>query len=141
MDLFEKLYTVRKLIALNQREAAEKAGLKQATISVIERGDRNSLPNAYLEFLYQNGVDLNWIFNDENDISFAFRSNIINNKQQLSHAAEVINSRGSRREINYKDKPFIKEQLGYETSKSLNTVLYKLLHEIEKLNSTILMKI
>ena len=136
MDLSEKLYFVRKLIALNQKEAAEKAGLKQATISILERGERNNLPNAYIHFLYQNGIDLNWIFNDDSDVSNAFRKEIIPGNQHLiaenSEPGDLIS-------INRKqsaEKGFL-----YQTGKGLDVILSKLLREIEKLNTTLLQKL
>ena len=38
MDLYEKFYIARKLLSLKQKEASEKSGVRQAIISIIERG-------------------------------------------------------------------------------------------------------
>ena len=73
MDLYDKLFVIRRLIGLSQKEAAEQSGINQATISILERGERSNLPNAYVDFLYRNGIDINWIFNNDNDTTNAFR--------------------------------------------------------------------
>ena len=140
MDLSEKFYIVRKEIALNQREAAEKAGLKQATISIIERGERNNLPSTYLDFLYQKGIDLNWIFNNDNNIAHAFRNNT-NNHQPARLVNEELDSASGDDKFNDIGKAEIKVKPGFESINKLDAVLNQLLHEIEKLNATLLTKL
>ena len=73
MDFFEKLYIARTLLSLNQKEAGEQAGINQVTIGILERGERNAIPEAYANFLYKNGVDLNWVFNKDDNEGNVFR--------------------------------------------------------------------
>jgi DNA-binding XRE family transcriptional regulator len=67
MDFFEKLYMARTMLSMNQKEAGDKAGISQVTIGILERGERNAIPVAYANFLYKNGIDLNWIFDNKDD--------------------------------------------------------------------------
>lgn len=85
MDFFEKLYIARTLLSLNQKEAAEQAGINPVTIGVLERGERNAMPEAYATFLYKNGIDLNWVFNKDDNDGNAFRKeeNINNSTDKL----------------------------------------------------------
>ncbi len=73
MDLFDKLFVIRRLLSLSQKEAAEQAGIKQPIISILERGERDDIPTAYIEFLYKSGIDLNWVFNEDTDVANVFR--------------------------------------------------------------------
>jgi hypothetical protein len=76
------------LLSLNQREAAELSGIKQATISFLERGEKKFIPTEYIQFLCEKGIDLNCIFNEQSeDITF------IHHFQQ---AIEQINNYGDR---------------------------------------------
>jgi transcriptional regulator with XRE-family HTH domain len=87
MDFFEKLYIARSLLSLNQKEAAEQAGISQVAIGNLERGERNAIPVAYANFLYKKGVDLNWLFNnkDKNDVNvFRKEENINDSTDKLS---------------------------------------------------------
>ncbi len=138
MDLAEKLYTVRKLISLNQREAAEKAGLKQATISIIERGERNSLPNDYLEFLHSKGIDLNWLFGTENDVALAFRGSTFS-KQPVNFASNMANLVRTDEKLKSGTMTTNNIKASGEIMKNFERILGKLLQEIEQLNSTLLM--
>jgi transcriptional regulator with XRE-family HTH domain len=85
MDFFEKLYIARTLLSLNQKEAAEQAGINPVTIGVLERGERNAMPEAYATFLYKNGIDLNWVFNKDDNNGNVFRKeeNINNSTDKL----------------------------------------------------------
>jgi transcriptional regulator with XRE-family HTH domain len=46
------LYIARTLLSLNQKEAAEQAGINPVTVGNLERGERNTMPEAYTTFLY-----------------------------------------------------------------------------------------
>ena len=122
MDVFDKLYIVRKLISLNQKDAAEKSGLKQSTISTLERGDKNSLPSNYINFLYQNGIDLNWIFSSDSDIANAFRKTQTTTETAIDKISHDYENNG-------------------ENEKRLDSIFEKLLQGIEKLNATLSMKL
>jgi transcriptional regulator with XRE-family HTH domain len=136
MDLSDKLYIARKLLDLNQNEAAEKAGLNQTTISILERGERNNLPNPYIHFLYQNGIDLNWLFNNDNDIA-----NVFLNRNKLSSsvnlAGSFVNSAPEDEVCNVATAAGENSNMSGETTKNLNKVCRQLLQEIEKLNAAL----
>ena len=136
MDLFEKLYVVRKLIFLNQKEAADKAGIKQATISILERGERSNLPIDYINFLCRNGIDLNWVFNNDSDISNAFRKGK-NHLDTENTDVTWLNPGNTNSNALLDQKHAEQKQLNCENSGSLDTLLKKLVQEIEKLNTTL----
>lgn len=73
MNAFDRLFIARTFLSLSQKEAAEQAGINAAAISVMERGEKKFIPTEYLVFLYDKGIDLNWIFSDSNDTSLVFR--------------------------------------------------------------------
>jgi len=72
-------------LSLNHKEAGEQAGINQVTVGILERGERNAIPVSYANFLYRNGIDLNWVFNNNNDADKnIFRSEeSINTKDKL----------------------------------------------------------
>ncbi len=76
MKVIENLFIARTLLALNQREAAEQAGIAQTIISLLERGEKKFIPTEYLQFLYNKGVDLNWLFNEKNHSAEIFRADL-----------------------------------------------------------------
>lgn len=67
MTLADKLQMARASLNIKQRQAAEQAGIKQVTISCLERGEKKFIPTEYLQFLQRHGIDLNWLFNDEDE--------------------------------------------------------------------------
>ncbi|BAV07217.1 hypothetical protein SAMN05421788_102162 [Filimonas lacunae] len=73
MNAFDRLFIARTFLSLSQKEAAEQAGINAAAISVMERGEKKFIPTEYIHFLYEKGIDLNWIFSDSNDTSLVFR--------------------------------------------------------------------
>lgn len=73
MNAFEKLFIARTLLALNQKEAAEQAGIHPATLSILERGEKKFIPTEYLHFLHSKGIDINWIFSDTDNSNAVFR--------------------------------------------------------------------
>jgi transcriptional regulator with XRE-family HTH domain len=75
MLFFEKLLTARRLLALTQKEASEQAGINQATLSILEKGERKFIPTEYLQFLYRKGIDINWIINENNRTDNIFHNN------------------------------------------------------------------
>ena len=79
MLFFEKLLTARRLLALSQKEAAEQAGINQATLSILEKGERKFIPTEYLQFLYKKGIDINWIINENNRTDNIFHNNFLPN--------------------------------------------------------------
>ena len=127
MDLFEKLYISRKLLTIKQKDAAEQSGVRQAIISIIERGERDAVPNEYFKFLYKKGIDLNWFFNEEeDDIAKAFR---IDKSSKLN----VVDSNGLKN-LSYSQNHWTEENLTLRKVVNLDKVLNELLSEIKHLN-------
>lgn len=71
--VFDKLYLARLLLNLNAKDTAAKAGTTQMTISLLERGERKNIPINYLKFLHEQGIDINWLLNEEEDIDSGYR--------------------------------------------------------------------
>lgn len=86
MDFFEKLYIARSLLSSTHKEAADQSGVNPVTIGILERGERNAIPVAYAHFLYKNGIDLNWIFNN-NDESAA---NVFRKEEKIDDAGNKL---------------------------------------------------
>jgi transcriptional regulator with XRE-family HTH domain len=88
MNAFDKIFVARVALSLKQKEAAEQAGVKQSVVSVLERGEKNFIPNNYLSFLCKKGIDLNWIFNDtDNRTADIFR----NGAGGITNADKAVN--------------------------------------------------
>jgi hypothetical protein len=86
MDFSEKLYIARSLLSLNQKEAGDQAGIHPVTIGILERGERNAIPVAYANFLYKNGVDLNWIFNNKDESAV----NVFRKEERIDDAGDRL---------------------------------------------------
>lgn len=54
-----KLKEARQLLELTQKEAAEASGMHQPHLSDMENNDKAHIPVRYIQFLFENGVDLN----------------------------------------------------------------------------------
>jgi transcriptional regulator with XRE-family HTH domain len=65
--IFTKLKEARELLAMNQPQTAEASGLTQKEVSLLENGKREFIPNRYIVFLYNKGIDLNSIFDGESE--------------------------------------------------------------------------
>jgi transcriptional regulator with XRE-family HTH domain len=128
MDFFEKLYIARTLLSLNQKEAAEQAGINPVTIGVLERGERNTMPEAYATFLYKNGIDLNWVFNkDDNE------GNVFRKEENINNSAEKLLNEGAGKNTFINQELLETKHLTYTLIKHLEK-LHNELSEIRKLN-------
>ena len=127
MDFFEKLYIARTLLSLNQKEAAELAGINPVTIGVLERGEKNTMPEAYATFLYKNGIDLNWIFNKDDNEGNVFR------KENINNSADKLLNESVDKNIFINQELLETKHLTYTLIKHLEK-LHNELSEIRKLN-------
>ena len=57
-----RLKQARKLLNLTQQQCSEFSGVHQVQISKLEKGERGFIPNEYLIFLNERGIDLNSLF-------------------------------------------------------------------------------
>ncbi len=65
--LAAKLKQSRVDLHLTQAEAAQGSGLEQRDVSRLETGKTKTPPVAYMQFLHNYGVDLNWLLDDKNE--------------------------------------------------------------------------
>ena len=128
MDFFEKLYIARTLLSLNQKEAAEQAGINPVTIGVLERGEKNAMPEAYATFLYKNGIDLNWVFNKDDKDEHVFRT-----QENTGHSTDKVLHVDSDKNIFINKELLETKHLTYTLIKHLEK-LHNELSEIKKLN-------
>lgn len=63
----QKLREIRTRLNLKQDQMALKAGLSQRDISLLENGKKEFIPTRYMRFLNRAGINLNWIFSDEEE--------------------------------------------------------------------------
>ena len=127
MDCFEKLYVARTLLSLNQKEAGELSGINPVTIGVLERGEKNTVPQAYATFLYKSGIDLNWIFNEDDNEGNVFRNDEINS------SADKLLKESADKNIFINQELLETKHLSYTLIKHLEK-LHSELSEIRKMN-------
>ncbi len=136
MELFEKFFIARTVLALSQQEAAEQAGIKQATVSILERGGRDAVPEAYIQFLYTKGIDMNWLFNTDENTRNVFR--------KVKHISKSDKGLSEETDVTVDKNVFLNQELletkklTYSGIKHVDKVLVELLTEIKKLNSGLL---
>lgn len=58
----DRLRQAREQTGLNQAETAKASGITQKDISLLEGGKKKFIPPEYIHFLYNQGIDLNWLF-------------------------------------------------------------------------------
>lgn len=71
---WDKLKQIRELKGLSQGDASDISGLKQKDISLLETGKKKFIPEEYILFLYNLGVDINSLYID--NIPIVWRENI-----------------------------------------------------------------
>ena len=135
MDFFEKLYIARTLLSLNKKEAAEQAGINPVTIGVLERGEKNNVPEAYATFLYKNGIDLNWIFNEDDN-----EGNVFRKEENIDNSADKSILKGSIDKNIFINQELLEtKHLSYTLIKHLEK-LHSELSEIRKINKLLDLK-
>ena len=149
MLFYEKLLTARRLLAISQKEASEEAGINQATLSILEKGERKFIPTEYLQFLYKKGIDINWIIDENNRTDNIFHNNFLPNDQSDKRPNHLQNSNingGSSISSllsNAGFKPKNKNGLpaGYELDgkkePDLSPFLKEILQELKKMNDNL----
>ncbi|MDO3641941.1 S24 family peptidase [Mucilaginibacter sp. L3T2-6] len=68
MAISERLKIARKLLGINQGDAAIGAGLKQKDVSMMESGAKKFIPNEYILFLSDKGIDMNSLFDLRDEV-------------------------------------------------------------------------
>jgi DNA-binding XRE family transcriptional regulator len=61
-DIQERLKEARKRLSLNQIQIAADLDIQQKSISDIENGKIQNIPNTYIYYFYQKGISLDWIY-------------------------------------------------------------------------------
>ncbi|MGB3180462.1 MAG: helix-turn-helix transcriptional regulator [Cyclobacteriaceae bacterium] len=72
---FVKIRIVRKLLGRTQRQVAYELGRSQRDLSLVENGIRDKMaPHDLLNYYYENGVDLNWLYEQEDEENITYQS-------------------------------------------------------------------
>lgn len=93
--LSKKLKLVREKLGMSQTQFAEKAGLSQRDVSLLENGKKEFIPTPYIRFMNQVGVDLNWLFEEEPEESIEVSS--ARGLQQLNEPQENFGMKRRRK--------------------------------------------
>lgn len=67
MLLWNKLKKARELLGYSQGEAAIHSGIAQKDISLMEGGKKKFIPEEYIHFLYNGGIDINSLYAKDSD--------------------------------------------------------------------------
>lgn len=69
MKLYKKLKDIRvKFLKMNQSDLALAVGSFQKDIPLLENGNKEFIPNEYLEYFVKEGIDLNSLFHPDEKI-------------------------------------------------------------------------
>lgn len=79
-----KLKIIRELLGYSQAEIAQKTGINQKDISLLEGGKKKFIPMEYIHFLYNENIDINSVYDDNTDITLRNVSFTPNTNEQLS---------------------------------------------------------
>lgn len=71
-----KLKMARRLINKSQSDIAELTGLSQRDISEIESGNKTFIPTKYIQYMNSINVDLNSIFDLNEEVCFQANNNV-----------------------------------------------------------------
>lgn len=112
MDIFlKKLKEARLLVKLTQLEMAKGVGIAQKDVSNIENGTRQYIPNQYISFLYEKGIDIASLF-DPNIPTVHFRTNLgssLSNVNLISKPNSKPISKKKELGLHKEDKTHIQE--------------------------------
>jgi len=61
-DIPERLKEARKRLSLNQIQIASDLDIQQKSISDIENGKIQNIPNTYIYYFYKKGISLEWLY-------------------------------------------------------------------------------
>ncbi|MFP5042739.1 helix-turn-helix domain-containing protein [Parasediminibacterium sp. JCM 36343] len=140
MLFFEKLLIARRLLSLSQREASEQSGINQATLSILERGERKFIPTEYLQFLYKKGIDINWIFDEFSRTDNIFHNNFLPVSIQENEKGQPQYSEASLKSL--LPRAGIKKHSAHEKENPQNDIelsgfFTEILQELRKLNDSL----
>ena len=90
--VFDKLYLGRLILGFDRKDAAAHSATTQVGISLLERGERRNIPAEYLQFLYDNGIDMNWLFSEDEDLSLSCRKKSENITEEIKHLCEQLSN-------------------------------------------------
>jgi transcriptional regulator with XRE-family HTH domain len=65
LDIHKRLKEARKKLNLNQLVIASDLGIHQKSISEIENGKIQNIPNTYIYYFYKRGISLEWIYDNK----------------------------------------------------------------------------
>lgn len=140
MNAFDRLFIARTFLSLSQKEASEQAGINAAAISVMERGEKKFIPTEYLLFLYDKGIDINWIFSNSNDTSLVFRKPVQSARlQQTGIPVPAIPAEGSLHQALSSEhkSSYVSGTLVTRYMQDFNNDLKDILRELRKMNASL----
>jgi len=68
MTIFEKLKQARLILQLTQNELSKLVEMSQKDVSLLEKGKREFIPIRYIRFLLSKKIDINSLFEDNQEI-------------------------------------------------------------------------
>lgn len=81
-----KLTAIRKDLDMNQKQIEVKIGIKQDKLSKVEGNVETVVPLQLLQFYYDKGYNLNWVFGDEPNMKRLTDSTIVDLKEKIHQA-------------------------------------------------------
>ena len=86
LELHTRLKIARKDLNLNQIEIAKDLGIQQKSISDIENGKIQNIPNTYIFYFYKKGVSLEWLYDGKGEM---LTENTIKTKTQKDNPLQL----------------------------------------------------
>ncbi|MFN7703452.1 MAG: helix-turn-helix domain-containing protein [Chryseotalea sp.] len=133
-----RLKMAREYLNLSQTEAAIKAKVFQKDISTLENRKREVIPPNYLEFLYNNGINLNWlILGKEDMLTVKDKSNVKDQNLLLSAENESVYKEERERQrkafnVDAKEFESIVQEQHFQIMKERLDELNKMFDEFKK---------
>ena len=110
MDIYKKLKAAREMLGLNQRDAAKHANVSQRDISMLENGNKKFVPNEYIQFLNNNGIDINSIYDSKNESVVTKNGNLYGNlNEKINQLNEPEQQYGLLQKIREENELFKKK--------------------------------
>ena len=85
----DRIRRVRELLSMNQHEIALRAGLAQRDVSRIENGRAKFIPNEFMHFLHKIGVNMNYLYGDQDALPFSHTSTHLNEKYKIEKETSI----------------------------------------------------
>ena len=101
----DRIRRVRELLSMNQQDIAVRAGLAQRDLSRIENGRAKFIPNELMHFLHKIGVNMNYLYGDQDALPFSHTSTHLNEKYKTEKETSIQDKKNGIGEKIGKDHP------------------------------------